>query len=115
MSVRYYFDVHVLGPAYEQLRVRGIDVLRAQDDDHDQAADAKLLDRASELGRVVVTFDQDFLAEAHRRQDSGTKFAGVIFGHEDKVSIGQMVEDLTLVANCMEPDEFQNRVFFLPL
>ena len=115
MSVQFYFDVHVFGPAFEQLQARGVDVLRAQDDDHDEADDPELLDRASTLGRVIVTFDDDFLAEAHRRQDSGQSFAGIIFGHELSMSIGQLVEDLTLIADCMEPDEFENNVLYLPL
>ena len=115
MSVRFYFDVHVLGAAYEQLHARGIDVLRAQDDNHEEAADSELLDQATELGRVIVTFDQDFLAEAYSRQHSRSEFAGVIFGHEYHVSIGQMVEDLTLIAECMEQHELENHVLFLPL
>lgn len=115
MSVKFYFDVHIFGPAYEQLRARQIDVLRAQDDNHDAATDPELLNRATELGRVLVTFDQDFLAEAHRRQRSGSHFAGVIFGHEVHVSIGQLVADLALIAECLQPDELENQVFFLPL
>jgi predicted nuclease of predicted toxin-antitoxin system len=72
VSVQFYFDVHVYGPAYEQLLARGVDVLRVQDDGRAEVADPDLLDRATELGRVIVTFDDDFLAEAHRRQDEGT-------------------------------------------
>jgi hypothetical protein len=37
-----------------------------------------LLDRASELGRVLFTMDDDLLVEAAARQNQGVAFGGVI-------------------------------------
>ncbi|MBW3540397.1 MAG: DUF5615 family PIN-like protein [Planctomycetes bacterium] len=115
MSLRFYFDVNVHGAAATQLRSRGIDVLRAQDDGQDQARDPDLLDRAVHLGRILVTFDRDFLAEARRRQTAGRIFPGIVYGHQDFVSVGQLVRDLQLMDGCMEPTEFENLVFYLPI
>lgn|SRR6185503_9311232 len=79
MSVRLYMDVHVRRSVTNGLRLRGIDVLTAQEDGAGEVDDADLLDRAAELGRVLFTQDEDLLVEAKRRQESDQPFAGVIY------------------------------------
>jgi hypothetical protein len=108
-------DANVRGAVTRGLRQRGIDVVTAQDDDADELLDPQLLDRATELGRVLFTQDEDLLAEAARRQQAGVDFAGVIYAHQDKVPIGRCVEDLELIALIGEPEEFANRVEYLSL
>jgi predicted nuclease of predicted toxin-antitoxin system len=108
-------DVHVPLAITEALRVRGADVLTAQQDDARQLADDELLDRAGSLGRVLFTRDVDLLAEATRRQREGIAFAGVIFAHQLQVTIGQCVRDLELIAGAGEPEDLANRVCYLPL
>ena len=108
-------DVHVPAPITRALLVRGVDVLTAQTDGTTRLDDADLLDRAGELGRVMFSRDEDFLAEATARQRSGKSFAGVIYAHQLRVTIGQCVHDLELIAKCSEPADFTNRVEHLPL
>lgn len=74
-----------------------------------------MLDRATILGRVVFTQDEDFLREAHRRQAAGEDFAGVVYAHQLNVTIGQCVADLDLIAKAYEPEDMANRVEYLPL
>ena len=71
--------------------------------------------RATRLGRTIFTQDEDFLAEATSRQRHGEPFAGVIYAHQLRVSIGQCVQDLELIAKCLEPEDFIGRVQHLPL
>jgi predicted nuclease of predicted toxin-antitoxin system len=99
----------------EGLRLCGVDVLTAQEDGTDQMPDPELLDRATALGRVLFTHDKDLLREAASRQQSGNPFAGVVYAHQLSVTIGQCVNDLELIAQAGEPDEFANRVEYLPL
>ena len=73
------------------------------------------MERATTLGRVLFTQDDDLLAEATQRQMSGVPFGGVIYGHQLRVSIGQCVQDLELIAQASELDELRNQVLFLPL
>jgi hypothetical protein len=73
------------------------------------------LDRASELGRVLFTRDDDLLAEAARRQREGIPFHGIIDAHQLRVSIGRCVQDLEIIAKAGEPTELLNGVMFLPL
>lgn len=80
------------------LRLRQVDVLTAYEDQSHEATDSDLLDRATSLGRVLFTQDDDLLAEATHRQQSGVAFGGVIYAHQESVSIGQCVQDLEVIA-----------------
>jgi predicted nuclease of predicted toxin-antitoxin system len=68
VSVGLYLDEHVHRAIATSLRLRGVDVLTAQEDGRRQVPDPVLLDRATELGRIMFSQDEDFLAEANRRQ-----------------------------------------------
>lgn len=115
MSLAYYMDVHVPRAITSALIDSGVDVLTAQADGADRMSDPQLLDRASSLDRVVFTRDDDFLREAARRQAEGISFAGIVYAHQLRVTIGQCVGDLCLLAECMDFEELQTRVEHLPL
>ena len=114
MAVRLYMDVHVPWPITEQLRRRIVDVLTAQEDDATELGDEQLLARAYELGGVVFTQDIRFKARAENWQRHGRPFAGLAFGHQLRGTIGQYVADLELIAKATEPDEWWNRIEYLP-
>lgn len=108
-------DVHVHRAITEGLHQRGVDVLTAQEDGARQFDDEVLLNRAGELGRVLFTQDEDFFAETARRQRVGESFAGVIFGRQTEVTIGQYIADLELLAKACESEELTDRLQYLPL
>ncbi len=108
-------DVHVRRAVTTGLRLRGVDVLTAQEDRAGEFDDPRLLDRAKELGRLLFTQDDDLLKEAARRQEIGEEFAGLIYAHQLNVTVGQCIEDLELIAQATEPDEWANMVTYLPL
>jgi hypothetical protein len=108
-------DVHVRREITTGLRLRGVDVLTAQEDGTIRFSDSDLLDRATALARVFFSRDEDLLREARQRQQSGKTFAGVIYAHQLKVSIGQCIRDLEFLAKAGEPEDFANKVEYLPL
>jgi hypothetical protein len=108
-------DVHVPAAITRALVLRNVDVLTAQLDGTTRLDDAALLDRATVLGRVLFSQDDDLLAEATKRQRSGQHFGGVIYAHQLSITIGQAVNDLELLAKLGTPEEFVNRVEYLPL
>jgi hypothetical protein len=73
------------------------------------------LQRATELGRILVSQDADLLREGTRRMKEGQGFAGIIYAHQLRITIGQMVEDLDLIAKAMSPEEWRGRIAFLPI
>ena len=115
MSVALYMDVHVPAPITRALLARGVDVLTAQTDGTTRLDDDDLLDRARELGRVMFSRDEDFLAEATSRQRSGGTFAGLIYAHQLRVTIGRCVQDLALIADVGSPEDLANHIEHLPI
>ncbi len=113
--IQLYMDENVEGAITRELRRRGMDVITAQDDGRSGEDDPPLLDRAGELGRVLFSRDDDMLREATRRQRLGESFIGVVYAHQLRVTIGQCVTDLTSLAQYGEPDQFVDRVRYLPL
>jgi hypothetical protein len=58
------------------------------------------LERATELGRVLVSQDDDLLREGVRCLKEHKAFSGVIYSHQLRITIGQMVDDLELIATA---------------
>lgn len=108
-------DEHVPRAITTGLRLRGVDVLTTQDDGRRNAPDSVLLDRASDLRRVLFSQDEDLLAESTRRQREGIPFAGVIYGHQLGITIGNCIRDLELIAKAASLEDIANRVEYLPL
>jgi hypothetical protein len=108
-------DVHVRRAITAALLARGVDVLTAQADSAAEFSDPDLLDRATALGRVLFSQDEDLLAEAAKRQRAGIPFTGVIYAHQLYVTIGRCIHDLELLSKAGNPEDLSNRVQFLPL
>ena len=115
MSVGLYMDVHVPAAITRGLLLRGVDVLTAQIDGTTELEDPDLLDRATELERVLFSQDEDLLAEATRRQRSEKSFGGVIYAHQLAITIGRAINDLEILAQAGRAEDFANRVEYLPL
>ncbi len=97
------------------LRLRVVDVLTAHEDGASHLRDPALLERATELGRVLFTQDDDLLVEATQRQRREQSFYGVIYAHQVRVSIGDCIRDLELVARAGRPEDIVEQALFLPL
>ena len=74
VAMLLYMDVDVPFAITAGLRLRGIDVLTAQEDGTSDLDDDVLLDRVTALGRIIFTRDVDFLAHARERQRTGRLF-----------------------------------------
>ena len=115
MSLAFYMDVHVPRAVTTALRLRSIDVLTAQEDGSAKLDDDLLLQRATELGRILVSQDEDLLREGARRLREGEEFSGIVYAHQLRVTIGQMVEDLELIATATSKEEWSGRIAYLPI
>ncbi len=113
--IALYMDENVNGDITRALRRRGVDVLRAQDDGYMKRPDDEVLRHATELGRLLFSQDDDLLREATKLQRRNVHFSGVIYAHQMNVSVGQCVEDLMLLAEAGNLEDFVSRVYYLPL
>lgn len=114
MKVALYMDENVHVAITRGLRRRGVDVLTAQEDGMRKRPDREVLDRATNLGRVAVSEDADFLAEATRRQRTGERFGGVI-RLPKSLALGICVDNLELIAKINTLEDHADRVVYLPL
>ena len=108
-------DHSVHGAIVSGLRSQGVDVLTAREDNYHEVADPLVLDRATELDRVLFTQDEDFLIEAVSRQRGGIPFFGVIYAHQERVPIGRCIEDLHSLVELEDLENLVGRVVYLPM
>jgi len=103
--VSFYLDESLSPEIVTQLSMQGVDIIRGPLRDDDLVH----LKRATEMGRVLCTADDDFLKLAAR----GIRHAGIIWCEQDKYSIGDWVRYLRLVHAVYDADELRNEVYFL--
>lgn len=115
MSVSLYMDHNVPLAITNGLRIRGVDVVTAYEDGRHRASDPELLDRATDLNRVLFSRDDDLVSEAVRRQRANVSFGGVIYAHQLRVPIGRVIDDLHLIATAADEADLVGIVQFLPL
>ena len=115
MPTPLYLDVHVPLAIAQQLRRRGVDAVHATEEGKNQLEDDQLLALATRQGRLMVTQDIRFRVTAEDWQRQGKPFAGLFYGHQLAMSIGQWVADLELIAKATEAAEWANSVNHLPL
>jgi hypothetical protein len=115
MSWPLYMDHHVPSVATLTLRSRGIDVLTAEEDRATRLSDDLLLERATRIGRVLVTQDRGFLSMAHEWRQAGKAFGGIIYAPQHRMSDSELASWLELCATLLREDELRDQVVFLPL
>jgi hypothetical protein len=77
--------------------------------------DRTLLDVAARQNRTLLTHDvQTLVGFAWEAVEAGRPMAGVIVLGR-KLRISEAVEELLLIAECSEPDEWADVVAYLPL
>jgi hypothetical protein len=115
MTVALLSNHNVRSAVVTGLRLRGVDIVTARELSASRLPDDELLDLGARLQRVLVSHDDDLIAEAHKRQVGGSPFPGVVYCHQSKLTVGAMIEELELLAKASELSDLQDQVVFLPL
>ena len=115
MALTIYMDVHIPAAITDGLRRNGLDVVTSQEDQTRSADDEDLLVRAASLGRLLFTYDEDFLTISAAWQRSSKHFPGILFAAQTGMSIGRTISDIQLIAEVCSPQEVANQVIHLPL
>jgi hypothetical protein len=95
VSLKFYMDHHVHGAITRGLRRRRVDCLTLQEDG---------TDREDDLLKITTEW-----------MGAGRAFAGLIFCHPLRVTIGQAIEDIHLMSEVLDHEEMNNTVQYLPL
>ena len=92
-----------------------IDIVRVQDVGLSGRDDPTILEWCGEHGRVLITHDVSTLSRhAYVRIAAGRPMPGV-FEVTTNASVGQIIEDLLLIAECSIEGEWEGQVRYLPL
>lgn len=96
------------------LRRPDLDLCRVQDIGLPEADDPTILEWAAANNRIVLTHDRATMPDfAYDRVVAGRPMPGVLVLN-DRLAVGQAIEELLLIEACSEQAEWVNRVVYLP-
>ncbi len=108
-AIRLYFDEGVQVAVAQQMRSRGIDAVTVRDLGLLGDTDINHLLRASAMGRVLCTFDHDFL----RLHAEGIPHAGIIIAQHFSTTIGDWVRGLEVICGVLSAEEMIDHIEYL--
>jgi predicted nuclease of predicted toxin-antitoxin system len=108
-AIRFFFDQHIQSAVTTGLRQHGVDVLTAHDAARCGLPDFDQLAFATATGRVVVTFDTDYLA----LDATGIQHSGIAWCPAMKYSIGQLIQAILVLHGVLNSDDMRNHVEYL--
>jgi len=97
------------------LRQPTLDLLRVQDVGLRKVDDPAILDWAASNGRILLTHDRATMPDfAYERLSQGQQMSG-LFVINDRMPVRQVIDELLLLLDCTEQDEWKGIVLYLPL
>lgn len=97
------------------LRQPDLDLLRVQDVGLRKVDEPAILDWAASNGRILLTHDRATMPDfAYERLSQGQPMLGM-FVINDRMPVRQVIDELLLLIDCSEQDEWQGIVLYLPL
>ncbi len=96
------------------LRARGVDLVTTCETGRLATSDESQLAFATEVGRVIYTFNASDFARLHREfLESGRVHAGIVVIPEQRYSIGEKIRRLASFVQATTGDAMRNRMEFL--
>jgi predicted nuclease of predicted toxin-antitoxin system len=113
MTTTIYTNESVPVAVVAGLRRRGVTAVSARDSGNLGLTDSEQLEYAVAQQMVIFTHDTDFLRLAHEYAEQGKGHWGIIYVHQDKLSLGECIRKLKEIATTFEPEDLRNHVEFL--
>ncbi|MDX1940535.1 MAG: DUF5615 family PIN-like protein [Saprospiraceae bacterium] len=107
-EIKFYTDEHIAKAVVKGLRKRGIDVKSSVEAKMLSANDEEQLAFAKKEGRVIVTYDNDFL----KLHAQGIQHTGIAFASAP-LSIGEMISILLLLHEIISSEDMENKIEFI--
>ncbi len=108
-DLSFYFDENVEIAVSEQLEKAGFDVVSVRSLNTRGEEDMNHLQSATKMGRVLCTYDSDFLALASQ----GIEHAGIAFAQSEKISIGDWVRELRFLYANISAEQARGQIFYV--
>ncbi|MCB0197289.1 MAG: DUF5615 family PIN-like protein [Anaerolineae bacterium] len=91
------------------------DIIRVQDIGLSGADDPRVLEKAAQENRVLLTHDVSTITKyAYERLEAGQSMSGV-FEVSRTAPIGSVIEDIVLLIECSLENEWAGQIIYLPL
>jgi hypothetical protein len=108
-ELRLYFDENVEPEIVTQLVRKGIDAVGEHDLNLTGDSDENHLQRATEMNRVLCTYDQDFFY----LNNAGIEHAGIFFATHARSTIGGWVRQITKLHAQLTMEEVRGQLTFI--
>lgn len=96
-------------------RNANLELLRVQDVGLRTADDPTILEWAAQEGCILFTHDVETMTNfAYERVEAGKRMPGVV-EISKTFPIGRAIEEILIFAECSLPNEWENKVVFLPM
>lgn len=113
MALKIYTNESVPVAVVAGLQRRGVNATSARDSGNLGLTDQQQLNYAIHNQMVVFTHDTDFIRLAQEYQTQDKLHWGIIYVHQDKLSMGECIRRLKEFADVFSRDDFQNHLEFL--
>jgi predicted nuclease of predicted toxin-antitoxin system len=107
--IKFHLDENVSSPIAAGLRRRGIDVTTTPEEMLLGVDDETQLAFALSQQRALFTQDDDFL----RLHQAGAIHAGIVYCHQGKHSIGEILKTLILIWEWVDPEDICRQIEFI--
>ena len=113
MPLKIYTNESVPVSIVAGLKRRGIDASSARDSGNLGLSDQEQLTYAYGKHVVIFSHDDDFLRLAHQWVQQNRPHSGIIYVHQEKLSLGECIRRLEEIALLYEHKDFLNHIEFL--
>ncbi|MCK4482238.1 DUF5615 family PIN-like protein [Candidatus Bathyarchaeota archaeon] len=106
--IKIYADESVNVAIVEGLKRRGVETFSPKDINKLGLTDEQQIEVATQNRAVIFTHDVDFLRIASQKEHPG-----IIYVHQQKLSVGECIRRLKTIVETKSPQEMRNRIIFL--
>ncbi len=93
-----------------------LDIVRAQEVGLSGVKDPDILAWAAQESRVVLTHDVKTMTRfGLERITAGLSMAGLFMVHQEGAALSKLIDDLLLLDDCSDTEEWANQITYLPL
>jgi hypothetical protein len=115
MKIRLYFDEDTMdGDLVHALRIRGIDVTSALEQEMVRQLDTDHLEFATSQGRVLYSFNIGDFQQLHSAYlTQGKHHSGIVLCQQQRYSLGEQMRRLLNIVGRVSAEEMRDSLIFL--
>jgi uncharacterized protein with PIN domain len=115
MKIRLYFDEDAMdGDLVHALRIRGIDVTSALEQEKVRRSDADHLEFATSQSRILYSFNIGDFQQLHAKYLTiGKHHSGIVLCQQQRYSLGEQMRRLLNIVGRVSAEEMRNSLIFL--